>query len=78
MSGAIAPTAFLDDPAHVAEISESAYAVEHDARVAGHPGAPPGCSETNEPIPVPNECPDVGMAQAGTGEDAVTKRATSF
>lgn len=78
MSGSIAPTALPDDSAHVAEASESAYVVEHDARVAGHPGAPPGCSETNEPIPVPNECPDVGMVPAGTGEDAVTRRETSF
>lgn len=78
MCGTSAPTALPDDPAHVAEISESAYAVEHDARVAGHPGAPPGCSETNEPIPVPNECPDVCMGPAGTGEDAVTRREISF
>jgi hypothetical protein len=75
MSGTIAPTALPDD---LAEVSESAYVVEHDAHVAGHSGAPPGFSETNEPIPVPNECPDVGTAPAGTGEDAVTRRETSF
>lgn len=78
MTGTIAPATLPDDPAHAAEVSESAHSAEHDARVAGYPSAPPGCSETNEPIPVPNECPEVGMTLAGTGEDAVSRRETSF
>lgn len=78
MTGIVAPATLPDDPAHAAEVSESAHAVEHAAAAAGRPGALAGGSETNEPIPVPNECPDVGMAPAGTGEDAVIRRETSF
>lgn len=67
------------NPLDCGEPSESALELEYQAQAQGVVGAvPPGGSETNEPLPLPNECPDVGVTPGGSGEAAVIRRETSI
>lgn len=81
MSDAVLPLAGSqqDSSLECGEPSDSAHELEYRAQAQGVVGAvPPGGSETNEPLPLPNECPDVGVAPGGSGEAAVLKRETSL
>lgn len=80
MSAAVMPSRPQPgNPLDCGEPSESALELEYQAQAQGVFGdVPPGGSETNEPLPLPNECPAVGVAPAGSGETAVIRREPSL
>lgn len=52
---------------------------ETQARPAdGQAGVTAHDGETNEPLPVPSDEPEVGLTQKGTGEDAIVRRETEI
>ena len=60
--------------AHTEDLANTEYDAGHRARA----GADPADGETSKPLPVPGEDPDVGLAQKGTGEDAIVRRETEI